>query len=67
MYTFTKERDKNNKFDTTEIKHISDSVTTDKLVESFYYFMLGCGYHSESIISGFYTAIEQFEEKKLEE
>jgi hypothetical protein len=60
MYKFKKVIDPQNRFDNVEIEHSADVVTTSDLAEAFYFFAVGCGYMSESVISGMQEVIEQY-------
>lgn len=43
-FTFKKQQDKNNQFDTTDVTVESDGVTLDVILSDFADFLRGCGF-----------------------
>jgi hypothetical protein len=70
MYKFTYTKDPSNRFDHADIEHSIDSVVASDLVEAFYRFMLGAGYHPTSVaealqqVASDYLPEEDSEEKE---
>jgi hypothetical protein len=63
MYKFKKVSDPKNRFDNVEIEHSANVVTASDLAEAFYFFAVGCGFHSESVLSGMEETIETIQKR----
>ena len=48
-YIFKKIRDPENKFDNVDLEMTVDAVTKAELLTAFREFLLGCGYHVDSL------------------
>ena len=64
MYKFIKMKDLTNQFDIAEISMSVDALTTDDIVTEFKYFLLGCGFHPNSIKSSFESVASELEEEE---
>jgi hypothetical protein len=59
MIKFIKLKDETNQFDTSTIEHTCDSVIAHDVVDEFFLFLQGCGWHRDSVISAFQAVIEE--------
>ena len=65
-YFFLKQRDTDNKFDNTDIKFTVNTASSDELVREFYNFMLACGFHKDSALSGMATVLDENDALELD-
>ena len=49
QYKFIKEKDPDNRFDTTRVTIECDTVDKQELLEAFYDFLDGCGFHTADL------------------
>jgi hypothetical protein len=59
MIKFTKIKEPYNQFDTSTIEHTVDSVVAHEVVSEFFYFMMGAGWHRDSVIMAFDACLEE--------
>jgi len=55
MYTFKKDRDPDNEFDTSIVTIEVDTVDRQELINSFIEFLAGCGYNVDDLKEEWYA------------
>lgn len=50
MYIFTKLKDKDNKYDISDIEFEVDAILREELIEEFYMFLAACGFSVKDLL-----------------
>ena len=59
MYKFKKQQDPSNKFDLAEIEYSVDAEVAEDIIDYFFHFMVGCGFHKTSIVNAFQSVVDE--------
>lgn len=49
------------------VEHTTGAVNCTDTVRDFYFFLLGCSFHKDSVLAAFENIVEEYEEREKDE